>query len=113
MPARHPAVAAALLWLPDVVSDGVASVGDLAEQLGLSSSRLSHLFSDQVGIPVRSYARWLRLVAATEALANGCTITEAAHRVGFADGAHFSRTFRSMFGLTPSEAIGLGTWLEP
>jgi len=32
------------------------------------------------------------------------SITEAAHAAGFADGAHFSRTFRRMMGFTPSDA---------
>lgn len=53
----------------------------------------------------------MRLVTATERLAAGVSITDAAHGAGFSDGAHFSRTFRSMFGLSPSEAVGLGTWL--
>lgn len=32
----------------------------------------------------------------------GSSLTEAAHVAGFADSAHLSRTFRSMFGIAPS-----------
>lgn len=32
----------------------------------------------------------------------GAGLTEAAHRAGFADSAHLSRTFRAMFGVAPS-----------
>lgn len=110
---RHPSIDAALLRVPSLVEAGTINFTTLADEVGLSVSRLTHIFTDEIGVPLRSYARWIRLVHAVEHLANGETITEAAHRAGFADGAHFSRTFRAMFGLSPSEAVGLGTWLSP
>ena len=110
---RHPAVDAALLRLPSLVDEGAIDVAALADEVGISVSRLTHVFSEEIGVPIRSYARWLRLVSAIEHLASGRSITEAAHDAGFADAAHFTRTFRAMFGLSPSEAIGLGTWLRP
>ena len=110
---RHSAVDAALLRLPDLIEAGTVDVAMLAEEVGLSVSRLTHVFSEEIGVPVSAYARWLRLIHAVEHLANGRTLTAAAHQAGFADGAHFSRTFRAMFGLSPSEAVGAGTWLSP
>ncbi len=109
---RHPAVDEALLRLPDLVEGGRVDVSDLAATIGVSTSRLTHVFSSEVGIPLRSYARWLRLVRATERLAEGASITDAAHEARFADGAHFSRVFREMFGLTPSEVMLAGTWVR-
>jgi AraC family transcriptional regulator len=35
--------------------------------------------------------------------ANGSSLTQAAHSAGFADSAHFSRTFRRTFGLAAAE----------
>ena len=84
----------------------------MAAAVGVSTSRLTHVFSSQIGIPLRTYARWLRLVTATERLADGCNITEAAHAAGFADAAHFSRTFKEMFGLAPSHVTKVGTWVR-
>ncbi len=110
---RHPSVDAALLRLPSLIEAGTIDIATLAEEVGLSVSRLTHIFTEEIGVPLRSYARWMRLVNAVEHLANGQTITGAAHAAGFADAAHFTRTFRSMFGLSPSEAVGLGTWLMP
>lgn len=110
---RHPSVDAALHRLPALVDEGNVDVGRLAQEVGLSTSRLSHIFSEEIGVPIRSYARWMRLVNAVEHLASGQTITAAAHNAGFADAAHFTRTFRAMFGLSPTEAVGLGTWLRP
>lgn len=35
-------------------------------------------------------------------MGSGSSLTEAAHAAGFADSAHFSRTFRRMFGVAPA-----------
>lgn len=110
---QHPAIERALLAIPALLDEGPVDVETVAAAAGLSVSRLTHVFSQEIRMPIRSYARWLRLVRATEELAGGASITEASHRSGFADGAHFSRTFRSMFGLSPAEATGMGTWLLP
>jgi AraC family transcriptional regulator len=80
-------------------------LAELATAVGLSPSRLAHLFRAQTGLPVRRYLLWLRLGDALQQLAHGVSLTTAAHAAGFADSAHFSRTFRAMLGITPS-ALG-------
>lgn len=75
---------------------------ELAAAVGLSASRLQHLFREQLGITLSEYARWQRIKRAGLSLQHGYSLTEAAHAGGFADSAHFSRTFRAMFGLPPS-----------
>ena len=65
----------------------------------LSPSRLWHLFAEQPGLAFKTYVLWLRLVRAVQAYSEGSNLTEAAHAAGFADSAHFSRTFRRTFGL--------------
>ena len=78
------------------------SLDDLADSVGVSSSRLISLFKQQVGIPIRRYRLWRRLHHAAYLLAAGCSLTEAAMGSGFADSAHFSRTFLEMLGFQPS-----------
>jgi AraC family transcriptional regulator len=78
------------------------SLADLADSVALSASRLGALFRRDLGIPVRRYLLWLRLIDAIEDLADGTNLTEAAHDAGFSDSAHLSRTFRRMFGMPPS-----------
>ena len=68
----------------------------------LSESRFSHLFVEEVGLPFRTYVLWRRLMAAVNGIAAGATLTNAAHDAGFADSAHFSRTFLRMFGVPAS-----------
>lgn len=78
----------------------------LARLVHLSPTRFSHWFVEQTGLPLRSYRKWSRLVAALQHIAAGRSLTEAAHAAGFADAAHFSRTFRNLFGLDPTSALG-------
>jgi AraC-like DNA-binding protein len=76
-----------------------------ARQTALSSSRFSHLFSAEMGISYRAFRKWRKLIATLERVANGAQLTAAAHDGGFADSAHFSRTFKDTFGLSPREAL--------
>jgi AraC-like DNA-binding protein len=100
-PMLHPAVRKALDLIAS--SDGsVPRLDALAARVGVSGTRLTHLFSAQVGLPLRKYVLWWRLKRAAEATIGGASLTEAAYAAGFADGAHLSRTFRAMFGTSPS-----------
>jgi AraC-like DNA-binding protein len=81
-------------------------VPKLAAAVGVSPSRLLHLWKDAVGIALRRYVLWLRLRHVVACVAIGRSLTEAAHEAGFADSAHLSRTFRSMFGLRLSSLFG-------
>src|SRR5262249_56048786 len=69
----------------------------------LSPSRFMHAFTESVGVPVRPYILWLRLQRAACDLKDGASVTSAAHRAGFSDAAHLTRTFRRMLGATPSD----------
>ena len=79
------------------------SLGKLAEVSGLSRSRLMHVFTESVGVPIRPYVLWLRLQRAACDLMAGASITAAAQNAGFSDAAHLTRTFRRMLGTTPSD----------
>lgn len=82
------------------------NLAEIAEAAGvyLSPSRLRHLFAEQTGLPFRTYVLWLKLMRALEIYSAGQSLTEAAHEAGFADSAHFSRTFRRTFG-APATAL--------
>lgn len=77
-------------------------LAELADEACLSAGRLVHLFKEQVGIPIRKYLLWQRLLRAIGQITQGHNLTQAAHEAGFADSAHFSRNFTRMFGLSPS-----------
>lgn len=71
------------------------------------SVRYLHSLFQQIGISVSSYIRIRRLERCRMDLADPAfadlTVTAISSRWTFADVAHFSRTFKSTFGETPSE----------
>ena len=77
----------------------------MARALSLSYHRTSHLFTETVGITVRTYQLWLKLYRASEPLMNGASFTAAAHTAGFVDSAHFSKAFQTAFGFSPRNAL--------
>jgi AraC-like DNA-binding protein len=105
--AIHPGVRRVLSHLqePRAAFDDL-SLKTLAGVASLSPSRFMHAFTQSVGVPVRPYILWVRLQRAACDLMNGTSVTNAAHRAGFSDAAHLTRTFRRMLGATPSD-LGL------
>ena len=91
----------------DVLREGLGetvTMAAIADAVHLSPERFRHLFLKETGIRFRPYVLWLRLEVAVRSYAAGSNLTEAAHAGGFADSAHFSRTFKRMFGVP---AIGV------
>jgi AraC-like DNA-binding protein len=78
----------------------------IAREQGLSESRFLHLFSERIGVPFRRYRIWNRVRAAMRLALDGSSFTDAALGAGFADSAHFARSFRETFGVTPSYVFG-------
>lgn len=83
------------------------SAAALAAKVHLSKDRFLHLFREQTGAPLRQYILWQRLAAAIQVFVAGKSSKEAAYEAGFADPAHFSRTFQQMFGTLPSNYAAL------
>ncbi|MEV4574072.1 AraC family transcriptional regulator [Nonomuraea jabiensis] len=90
--------------LVDQGTAGPLRLADVAAQVGLSPSRLRHLFRERLGLPFTAYVRWARLRAAMETVQAGGSLTEAAHLAGFTDSSHLTRVTHAMFGLPPSAA---------
>jgi transcriptional regulator GlxA family with amidase domain len=100
--AIHPRVKR-LLRLLRSSGSAATSLDALADQIGLSPGRLMHVFTESIGIPLRPYLAWLKLQRAAAAIVGGMPLAAAASAAGFSDAGHMSRTFRHMFGVTPSE----------
>lgn len=100
----HPRIAKALSYIHHAQGKAL-TLHQLAAQVFLSESRLSHLFKAEVGIPIQRYLLWYKVMQTAFNIGRGMSLTDAAEEAGFADSAHFSRTFRAMFGITPSHIL--------
>lgn len=80
-------------------------ISEVANFVCLSESRFAHLFKLQVGIPFRRYILWLRIQKTLRSFLKGNSFTEAGYDGGFTDLPHFNRTFKEMFGNTPSAIL--------
>ncbi|TLG08869.1 helix-turn-helix domain-containing protein [Nocardia cyriacigeorgica] len=89
------------------------SLVELAAAVSISPSRLSHLFTEHVGLPYAAWRRWTRLQRAVGTVRAGGSLTEAAHAAGFTDSAHLTKTCRDLFGITPTEALAATGWRPP
>ncbi|KZM69557.1 AraC family transcriptional regulator [Nocardia terpenica] len=86
---------------------------ELAEAVGLSESRLLHLFREHIGTSLRRFRLWARLEHAVAAYHRGHTITAAAAEAGFATPSHLADRFRSTFGLSVTALLHTGADIRP
>jgi AraC-like DNA-binding protein len=75
----------------------------LASALRVSVDRLTHLVSEQTGMPLRRHALWQRVLRVLDAGAPPVSLAAAAVEAGFSDHAHMTRSFRRFLGRAPSE----------
>lgn len=102
--AVDPRIEKVLAYIADH-ADGHPDGATLAALAGLSPGRFQHLFHRHAGMTVRRYLLWCRIRRVILAVHEGANLTAAAHDAGFSDSAHFSRTFRTMTGIAPSEVF--------
>ena len=78
------------------------SVAQLAGRLFLSPAHFARLWKREMGVPPAAYLRRLKLERARSLLEHSTqSVTHIAHAVGFASVAHFSRSFRACYGMSP------------
>jgi methylphosphotriester-DNA--protein-cysteine methyltransferase len=70
----------------------------IADDVGLSSSRLRHAFREQVGVPIRSFRSWKRLRKAIELSVSEPNLLNLAMAAGYADSTHFSHSVQAYLG---------------
>ena len=76
----------------------------LAKDVGLSRSVLAERFADLVGMPPMQYlARWRMQIAAGLLNRGNVNIATIAAEIGYASEAAFSRAFKKMVGVPPSD----------
>lgn len=75
----------------------------LASHAHTTPYHLTRIFTEEVGIPVHRYLIRTRLGKAIEAMRDGAaSLTEIAYQSGFSSHSHFTSSFSTAFGMTPS-----------
>ena len=75
---------------------------ELESITGMTRYELCRQFRMALGTSPHRYLLMRRLELARERIHEGRSLVEVADEVGFADQAHFTRVFKSAFGLTPA-----------
>ena len=79
-------------------------VADIAHYVGISRSQLYRAFLQQFGVSPHTYLQTYRINEACSLLRDPAySVAEVAGSVGFNDPLYFSRVFKSIKGVTPSE----------
>jgi len=83
---------------------GSPSLDEIAAAVGVHPAHLARVFRQQYGCTMGDYLRRLRVEFACRHMAAGDTpLVGIALAAGFADQSHFTKTFKSLVGMTPAE----------
>ena len=90
-------------YIADHVAEDL-SLSALAQTVFLSPVYLSRLYKQLTGSNLSEYVQSVRLEYARSLLKHGAVrVSDIAYQSGFESAAHFSRTFKKAFGITPQE----------
>lgn len=85
-----------------IKSDQFASISDLAHQVDLSISRLSHLFKAETGLSLGEFLANERLERAADLLRDTeMRVKEITFRIGYSREPSFNRAFKKKFNQSP------------
>ena len=78
------------------------TLDELSDELEVSPFHLARTFRHWTGQTVHKYLTSLRIAAALDFIATGMALTEVAAATGFSSHSHFTQTFGSLLGESPS-----------
>ncbi len=80
------------------------SLGKLSADVRMSKYHFCHLFKASTGLSPHQYVKRERLKRARQLLVeHRLSLVEIANELGFSDQSHFSRSFHTVMGMTPSQ----------
>jgi len=91
--------------LEEHLDDSYFGVDQLLDLVNMSRSSLHRKLKSITGLSTTEVVRNFRLSKAAEFLRQGFNSSDAAYKSGFGSPAYFTKCFREVYGLTPSEFI--------
>ena len=78
-------------------------IQDISDELFISKSHLSKIFSDEVNIPLHQFIIKKKLFLARQDLINGLSLNDIVNKYNFGNYSSFFRSFKSEFGKSPKQ----------
>lgn len=104
----------AITLVGEHLADDGYSVEQLSSDLCMSRMTLYRKIQQSTGQKPTEFMRTIRLRRAAELLAEGqMTVTEVSYATGFSSVSYFSRCFRTMYGVPPTQFITQGRPSQP
>ena len=92
-----------MAYLQDNYTDPDLTVAQLAKYTYTSREHLSRAFKDYTMESVHGYLTNLRMQHCRRAIAAGASVLDACTSSGFSNYTSFLKSFRNLYGITPSE----------
>lgn len=90
-------------FIEDNLDNGDLMIADLAQELGMSRSVFFNKLKTPTGLsPVEFYVKCV-LKGSSVDLADEGNMAQIAYQVGFNDSHYFSKCFKQVYGVTPTE----------
>ncbi|GAB4025553.1 ATP-binding protein [Spirosoma gilvum] len=105
-PTSHPFLEQLYELLESHLDDSTFGVDELARKAYLSRMHLHRKLKNLTGLSTSDFIRAYRLKRATQLLIQGQPVSQTAYSVGFESPAYFTRSFRQLYGMTPSDYAG-------
>lgn len=100
---QHPALLAAIELMNSHIADPL-SLGQLGILSGIGVRQLERLSLQHLGQPLMRFYREMRLQKADELVQQSAlALVDVGHATGCTNASHFSRLYRSHFGVTPKQ----------
>ena len=79
------------------------TIDDLARKFYVSTSTISHLFKQKMGVSIYHYVTQRRLISAKNLISKGIHLEQVSTQVGFTDYSAFYRAFKHEYGISPRQ----------
>ncbi len=103
-PGAGPIAKRAIEIMTDYRGKGI-SLGQLANETGVSRYAVIRAVSSAIGITPVTYMTQLRITRAKQLIRDGMPIAETAVEAGFSDQSHLTRVMKRYMGITPGSLL--------
>lgn len=99
----HPFIEKCEAIIQNQLSNNELSADDFSHEVGMSRMQVHRKLKALTGLSATAFIRQYRLKTARQLLEKGESVAQVAYAVGFSSPAYFTRSFKSTFGIIPSE----------